>query len=77
MCEQSRSPPSHFFTLRLWPEEMGAEEPAWRGRLQHTVSGEVRYFQGWEALVEALHKERSTNGSKECLTGESHDHRKS
>ena len=54
MDEKSRSPPSHFFTLRLWPEEMGAEEPAWRGRLQHTVSGEVRYFQGWEALVEVL-----------------------
>jgi hypothetical protein len=52
--EKSRSPPSHFFTLRLWPEEMGAEEPAWRGRLQHTVSGEVRYFQGWEALVELV-----------------------
>ena len=54
MCEQSRAPPSHFFTLRLWPEEAGEEGPVWRGRIQYTVNGEVRYFQGWDALVEVL-----------------------
>lgn len=54
MCEQSRSPPSHFFTLRLWPEAADAEQAVWRGRIQNTADGEVRYFQGWEALVEVL-----------------------
>ena len=54
MDEQSRAPPSHFFTLRLWPEEGEDDEPVWRGRLQHTASGEVRYFQGWDALSEIL-----------------------
>lgn len=54
MCEQSRAPPPHFFTLRLWPEEDEDAEPVWRGRVQHTASGEVRYFQGWEALQEVL-----------------------
>lgn len=54
MSEQSRSPPTHFFTLRLWSEEAEEDEPIWRGRVQDTASGEVRYFQGWEALVEIL-----------------------
>ena len=54
MSEHSRDQPTRFFTLRLWPEEMGAEESVWRGRIQNTASGEVRYFQGWEALVEVL-----------------------
>ena len=54
MSEQSRAPPTHFFTLRLWSEETDADEPIWRGRIQRPASGEVCYFQGWEALVEAL-----------------------
>ena len=54
MDEHSRDPPNRFFTLRLWPEEKGEEEAVWRGRIQNTANGEVRYFQGWEALVEAL-----------------------
>ncbi|MBX3051880.1 MAG: hypothetical protein KF753_10425 [Caldilineaceae bacterium] len=54
MSEQSRSPPTHFFTLRLWQEEDADDEPVWRGRVQYTASGEVRYFQGWEVLVEIL-----------------------
>jgi hypothetical protein len=56
MEDEARSPPSHFFTLRLWPEEVENDIPIWRGRVQHTASGEVRYFQGWEALVETLQK---------------------
>ena len=54
MEDEARSPPSHFFTLRLWPEEGEDAEPLWRGRVQHTASGEVRYFQGWQALQEVL-----------------------
>lgn len=54
MEDEARSPPSHFFTLRLWPEEDEDAEAVWRGRVQHTASGEVRYFQGWDALQEVL-----------------------
>ncbi len=54
MYEHSRDPPPYFLTLRVWPEETGADEPVWRGRIQNTANGEVRYFQGWEALVDAL-----------------------
>lgn len=54
MGEHSRDPPNRFFTLRLWPEERGEEESVWRGRIQNTANGEVRYFQGWAALREIL-----------------------
>lgn len=47
-------PPFFFFTLRLWPEKGEDGEPVWRGRVQHTASGEVRFFQGWQALVERV-----------------------
>lgn len=54
MEDEARSPPSHFFTLRLWPEVGAEDEPVWRGRVQHTASGEVRFFQGWDGLQEIL-----------------------
>jgi hypothetical protein len=54
MNDQSRSLPPYFFVVRLWPEKAEAEEIVWRGRIQNTADGEVRYFQGWEALVEVL-----------------------
>lgn len=54
MQDDARSPPSHFFTLRLWPEEGEDDEPVWRGRVQNLTSSEVRYFQGWKALQEIL-----------------------
>lgn len=54
MSEQSRAPPTHFFTLRLWSELTENDEPVWRGRIHYPASGDVRYFQGWEALAETL-----------------------
>lgn len=66
MNDQPRSPPPYFFIVRLWPEKAEAEETVWRGRIQNTADGEVRYFQGWEALVELLQKsvdDGSTLGS--------------
>jgi hypothetical protein len=54
MNDKPRPPPFRFFTLRLWLEEAGEAGPILRGRVQDTASGEVRYFQGWEALVKLL-----------------------
>ncbi len=48
---------SHLFTLRLWPEDLGAGQVDWRGKVQHVNSGETRYFRDWptlEAFVEGL-----------------------
>lgn len=54
MDEQPRPPRSHFFTLRLWRVEADSGRAEWRGKLQHVLSGESRYFQSWPALVTCL-----------------------
>lgn len=45
---------SHLFMLKLWAEMVRPGEIEWRGRLQHVVSGEVRYFHGWPALISQI-----------------------
>jgi hypothetical protein len=47
---------SHFFTVRVWQEELGNGQTEWRGKVQHVHSGEVRYFREWSTLVAALLK---------------------
>ena len=51
---------THLFTLRLWPEALGYGKTEWRGKAQHVLSGEARYFRDWPALVAFL---------EETLTG--------
>jgi hypothetical protein len=41
---------SHLFLVRLWLEDLGADQQEWRGRVQHILSGQVRYFREWTAL---------------------------
>jgi hypothetical protein len=45
---------THLFTLRLWSEALGDGETEWRGKAQHVLSGEARYFRDWPALVAFL-----------------------
>ncbi|MCX6032872.1 MAG: hypothetical protein NT169_26750 [Chloroflexi bacterium] len=44
------SPRSHLFTVRLWLEEFADGGSEWRGKVQHVLSGETRYFRNWHAL---------------------------
>ena len=45
---------SHLFTVRLWPHDLGDGRIEWRGKVQHVLSGETRYFRDWAELVERL-----------------------
>jgi hypothetical protein len=47
---------SHLFLVRLWREDLGSDQREWRGRVQHILSGQVRYFREWSALVTILQK---------------------
>ena len=49
-------PPSrtHLFTVRMWLEDLGQGQTEWRGEVQHVVSGEMRYFRDWPAMVALL-----------------------
>jgi hypothetical protein len=46
--------PAHgqLFTVRVWAEAGEGGQEAWRFKVQHVLSGEARYFQDWQALVE-------------------------
>jgi hypothetical protein len=43
----------HSFIVRLWAEsrEIADERPAWRGMVQHVLSGEQTYFQTFDEMV--------------------------
>ena len=42
---------SHLFTVRVWREELGAGRVEWRGKVQHALRGEARYFREWAELI--------------------------
>ena len=42
---------SHLFTVRIWREKLGEEHVEWRGKVQHALSGEARYFREWAELI--------------------------
>jgi hypothetical protein len=57
-----RSSPSltaHAFTVRIWREELGAGRVEWRGKVQHALSGEARYFREWAELIAFVEKKTS------------------
>jgi len=45
---------SRLFTVRLWLEDLGDGRSEWRGKVQHVLSGEARYFRDWATLIAAL-----------------------
>jgi hypothetical protein len=51
-----RLPRSHLFTVRLWIEPLGNGRFERRGRVQHVLSGERRYFRDWPTLLGYLEK---------------------
>ncbi len=41
-----------LFMLRLWPEEVAADQFEWRGEVKKLADGQTRYFRDWPALVD-------------------------
>lgn len=61
--------PTYLFTLRLWKESIDQEQEI-RFKVQHVLSGEVRYFRAWtDVIAFILHHvqnpERDPWGEKE------------
>ncbi len=52
---------SELFTVRLWREQLG-DRWEWRGKVQHVMSGETRYFRDWQALLAFLQEVRAEAG---------------
>ena len=51
MDETQRPLHNHLFTLRVWQADSGEGQMEWRGKLQHVVSGQTRYFRDWPTLI--------------------------
>ena len=54
MMQHQNEKRSQLFTLRVWSEETSEGHTEWRGRIQHVVGGETRYFHDWEAMMAFL-----------------------
>jgi hypothetical protein len=50
---------SHLFTVCVWREELGADRAEWRGKVQHALSGEARYFREWTELIAFMQEQVS------------------
>ena len=48
---------SHLFTVRIWREELGDGHVEWRGKVQHALTGEARYFREWAELIAFLREQ--------------------
>jgi hypothetical protein len=55
-------PRSELFTVRLWWEDRGKGCVEWRGKVQHALSGETRYFRDWQVLLDFLQEARTETG---------------
>ena len=53
-AEGTASPPSHLFTVRIWPEVSEQGVVNWRGKVQHVPNGAWRYFHDRDALTAFL-----------------------
>ena len=52
-----QEPRSHLFIMRIWAEDLGDGKQEWRGKVQHSNSGNIQFFRdlpALPALVEAL-----------------------
>lgn len=52
---------SQLFMLRMWQEDLGNGQCAFRGKIQHVSSGEVRYFLDWQAMQAFVEELLHTN----------------
>jgi hypothetical protein len=52
--EQPVRPATHLFAVRIWLEPLSQEQAEWRGKVEHVLSGEWRYFRDWPTLVAHL-----------------------
>jgi len=60
---------SQLFTVRVWHEDLGEGGSEWRGKVQHTLSGEVCYFRDWQTLVTFLVEKASMKPSDLPIVG--------
>ena len=71
MTDESSRSQSHLFTVRVWREELGVGRVEWRGKVQHALSGEARYFREWTELIAFVREQAGDAGilERRCIDG--------
>jgi len=70
MPSRSHEARSHLFTIRVWPEDVGAGAGAngarveWRGRIQYAANSETHYFRDWDSMVAFLSGMLDSSGAQ-------------
>ena len=49
--EQSLRPTTHLFAVRIWLEPLSENQAEWRGKIEHVLTREWRYFRDWPSLI--------------------------
>ena len=52
--------------VRIWVEHLSDGRTEWRGKVQHVLSGEVRFFRDWQVLQQFIkaHLNLGTNDAQ-------------
>ena len=65
-CSTTDLHPSHcrseLFTVRVWRKDLVGGCVGWRGKVQHVLSGETRYFRDWQVLLAFVQETRTEAG---------------
>ncbi|MCP5098370.1 MAG: hypothetical protein GY943_22705 [Chloroflexi bacterium] len=51
---------SHFFTLRVWVEDVGNGRTEFRGTLKQVLTGETHHFRDWTTLTQLIEASMAT-----------------
>lgn len=51
MSDERQHRRTHLFNVRLWNEPVTPDRAEVRGRVQHVLSGDVRYFRTWQEFT--------------------------
>ena len=65
-ADDSLEPDSFAFIVKIWMEETAdvAGSPTWRGHITHVPSGERRYFEHLDAIVDFIRAYQIRSGVK-------------
>lgn len=63
----NNAPPddSHLFMVRVWLQTSTNGEMEWYGKIQHVLTGNVRYFRDWATFVAFMQQTLSETPSNE------------
>jgi hypothetical protein len=66
---ESSTPLTHLFVIRVWAQDIEDGRTEWRGRVQYIPSGEVHYFREWADMLSIVQHMLRNDGRDEGISG--------